>query len=97
MARHRTMLEMIYQRHLQVSKDKILTIAVRVEEPMEAEDRTEDQGEREPGKVKEVDEDELPEYNSSSNEDEAEETVAQELYRSSTFLIEACTQYGRQV
>lgn len=96
MARHGTMLEMIYQRQLQISEDRVdlaLSEGLESSEVYENEEEVET-GESHPENV------EVPEYDSSTDEDEEPEdgdSSIPELDRRSTFLLGARTRFGRQV
>lgn len=84
MARHGTMPEMIYQRQLQISEDRV---DLALSEGLESSEVNEN-------------EEEVPEYDSSTDEDEEPEdgdSSIPELDRRSTFLLGARTRFGRQV
>lgn len=95
MARHGTMPEIIYQRHLHISERVDLSgiaaspasTANRAERLDEMPDCDRDAGDTD---------DEVAEYDSSSDEEETETDVS-ELDRGSTFLLGTTTRFGRQV
>lgn len=87
MARHGTMPEMIYQRQLQISEDRVDLALSEGSESSEVNENEEEvqTGESDPENVGEV-----PEYDSSTNEDEEPEdgySSISELDRRSTFLL----------
>lgn len=97
MARHGTMPELIYQRQLEISTDKVdvsTGIGRRSSMPTTDVETCNDEIEN----TADSDTDEIPEYDSSSDEEQIEENAAVlELVRSSTFLVGVSTRFGRQV
>ena len=65
MARHGTMPEMIYQRQLQISEDRVDLALSEGSESFEVNEEEVETGESDPENVEEV-----PEYDSSTDEDE---------------------------
>lgn len=95
MARHGTMPEMIYQRQLQISEDRVDLALSEGSESSEVNEEEVETGESDPENVEEV-----PEYDSSTDEDEEPDdgdSSIPELDRRSTFLLGATTRFGRQV
>lgn len=95
MARHGTMPEMIYQRQLQISEDRVDLALSEGSESSEVNEEEVETGESDPENVEEV-----PEYDSSTDEDEEPDdgdSSIPELHRRSTFLLGATTRFGRQV
>ena len=95
MARHGTMPEMIYQRQLQISEDRVDLALSEGSESSEVNEEEVETGESDPENVEEV-----PEYDSSKDEDEEPDdgdSSIPELDTRSTFLLGATTRFGRQV
>ena len=97
MARHGTMPEMIYQRQLQISANRVNLASSECSESFEANEGEEEvaRGESDP-EIKE----EVPEYDSSTEENEEPEegdSSIPELGRRSTCLLGATTRFGHQV
>lgn len=95
MARHGTMPEMIYQRQLQISAEKVNLASSVVSEVTEIEEGV-DTADSHPENV----DVEAAEYDSSTDEDEEVEGGGSdilELDRRSTFLLGTTTRFGRQI
>jgi hypothetical protein len=90
MARHGTLPEIIYQRHLDISADKVQVGAVVRPATSTESGANDDLNENDMIAEAAVD---TPEYGSSSDE----ETAVMELDRHSTFLVVVSTRSGRQV
>ena len=97
MARHGTMPELIYQRQLEISADKVdVSIRIGHRSSMPSTDTKMCNNEIE--NAANSDTDEIPEYDSSSDEEQVEETAAVlEVDRASTFLVGVSPRFGRQV
>ena len=95
MARNGTMAEMIYQRQLQISAEKVNLASSKVSEVNENEEEV-DSADPHPENV----DVEVPEYDSSTDEEEEVEGGGShilELDRRSTFLLGTTTRFARQV
>ena len=97
MARHGTMPELIYQRQLEISGDKVdVSTGIGRRSSMPSTDTQTCNDEIENAAISDTDE--IPEYDSSSDEEQVEEgTAVLELDRASTFLVRVSTRFGRQV
>ena len=98
MARHGTMPEMIYQRQLQISAEKVNLASSEVSEGHEVNESDEDADTADPH-PENVDV-EVAEYDSSTDEEEEEDgggSHIPELDRRSTFLLGTTTRFGRQI
>ena len=97
MARHGTMPELIYQRQLEISADKVdVSTGIGRRSSMPSTDTPTCNDEIENAAISDTDE--IPEYDSSSDEEQVEEGAAVlELDRASTFLVGVSTRFGRQV
>jgi len=97
MARHGTMPELIYQRQLEISAVKVdvsTGIGRRLSMPSTDTEACNDEIQN----AANSDTEEIPEYDTSSDEEQVEESAAVlELDRASTFLVGVSTRFGRQV
>ena len=91
MARHGTMPEMIYQRQLQISEDRV---NLALSEGSESSEVNENKKEVETGESDPENVEEVPEYDSST--DDGDSSIP-ELDKRSTFQSGATTRFGRQV
>ena len=96
MARHGTMPEMIYQRQLEISAEKVNLTSSEVSEVNESEEHA-DTADSHPEKVDDVVV-EVAEYDSSTDEEEEEvnggDSHIPELDRHLTFLLGTTTRFG---
>ncbi|KAM7431779.1 hypothetical protein ABFA07_017706 [Porites harrisoni] len=97
MARHGTMPELIYQRQLEISTDKVdVSIGIGRRSSMPSKDTETCNDEIENAAISDTDE--IPEYDRSSDEEQVEESAALlELDWASTFLVGVSTRFGREV
>ena len=97
MARHGTMPELIYQRQLEISADKVdVSIGIGRRSSMPSKDTETCNDEIENAAISDTDE--IPEYDRSSDEEQVEESAAVlELDWASNFLVGVSTRFGREV
>ena len=97
MARHGTMPELIYQRQLEISADKVdVSIGIGRRSSMPSKDTETCNDEIENEAISDTDQ--IPEHDRSSDEEQVEESAALlELDWASTFLVGVSTRFGREV